>query len=82
YEPPYTTVIETITTDIIDGPVALGEITLPKDEEYIIVEDGVPLGNLPKTGTAANIGAGAAGMIMTISALAGAGATLLKKEDA
>jgi len=50
------------------------------EEEYILVDDGVPLGNLPQTGSAASVGAGMVGFVAALSSLAGAGATLLKKE--
>ena len=74
---------EPTTTEILDDPAPLAgimDIGLP-EEEFVIMDEDAPLGNLPQTGSTANAAMGAAGLIAAVFSLAGAGATLSKKEE-
>ncbi|MDR0468585.1 MAG: DUF11 domain-containing protein, partial [Peptococcaceae bacterium] len=69
---------------IVDIPEIAGPLAsylMPDEEEFMIADEEIPLGNLPKTGTAANVGAGLLGLFTALSAMGAAGATLLKKEE-
>jgi LPXTG-motif cell wall-anchored protein len=73
-----------IVVDIqgIAGPLAYFPATAPQDDEdFEIVDEAMPLGNLPKTGTAANAGVGLMGLFSALSAMGAAGATLHKKKE-
>ena len=73
-----------VTAEIPDAtpPLAgLMEVTLPEEEEFVIMDEDIPLGNLPQTGSTANAAMGAAGLMAALFSLAGAGATLAKKEE-
>jgi LPXTG-motif cell wall-anchored protein len=74
---------EPATTEILDDPAPLAgimDITVP-EEEFVIMDEDAPLGNLPQTGSTANAAMGAAGLMAAVFSLAGAGATLSKKEE-
>ena len=72
-----------IVVDIPDiaGPLGSYEIAVPEEEEFVIMDEDIPLGNLPQTGSAASVGMGLLGLLSALSGMAAAGATLLKKEE-
>jgi len=51
------------------------------EEEFMIIDEEIPLMGLPQTGSMASMGTGMVGVFAALSSLAGAGATLLKKEE-
>jgi len=66
----------------IDDPsVPLANLPKEEEEEYIIVDEEIPQGNLPKTGSVANAGAGLIGAFAALASLAAASITLLKKKE-
>ena len=67
--------------DMVAPLASFPEITVPEEEEFVIMDEDIPLGNLPQTGSAASAGAGLFGLFTALSGLAAASATLLKKEE-
>jgi LPXTG-motif cell wall-anchored protein len=61
--------------------VSLPDTTTVDWEEFIIEDEDMPLGNLPKTGSTASAGMGTLGLLTAIASIAGAGATLKKKDE-
>ena len=67
--------------DIPDIAGPLGDYIAPEPEDYVILDEETPLGNLPQTGSATHVGAGLMGLFGALGGLAAAGATLFKKEE-
>ena len=72
------------TIEIADTapPLAsMGSVDIPEGEEIVIIDEEIPLGNLPQTGGMTSMGAGIVGMLIALTALGAAAVAFPRKDE-